>query len=95
MFDKNFIINRDINGHLCHNHTIKGSLQGKVLSVNVNGIKSVYKRTEFHLLVDTVKPMVVIGCESKISPDIRDSEVFPANYTVHRRDRTPQHHLNG
>ena len=38
-------------------------------------------------MVDSVKPDIIVGTESWLRPDIMNSEIFPSNYTVYRRDR--------
>ena len=38
-------------------------------------------------MVDSVKPDMVVGTESWLRTDILNSEIFPSNYTVFRRDR--------
>ena len=45
------------------------------------------KVPEFHYLIDSEKPDVVIGTESWLSPDISDIEIFPPWYTPFRADR--------
>ena len=40
-----------------------------------------------HCLVDTEKPDVNIRTESWLSPDIKDNEIFPTDYTSFRADR--------
>ena len=38
-------------------------------------------------MVDSVKPDIIVGTESWLRPDIMNSEIFPSNYTVYRRDK--------
>ena len=38
-------------------------------------------------MLDIEKPDVVIGTESWLSPDIKDNEVFPSDYTPYMADR--------
>ena len=38
-------------------------------------------------MVDSVKPDIIVGTESWLRPDIINSEIFPSNYKVYRRDR--------
>ena len=38
-------------------------------------------------MVDSVKPDIIVRTESWLRPDIMNSEIFPSNYTVYRRDR--------
>ena len=46
------------------------------------------KVQEFHILLDTENPDIVIGTESWLLPDIARSEVFPVGYQSFRADRT-------
>ena len=48
----------------------------------------VNKVADLHCLVETERPDVIIGTESWLSPDIKDSEIFPQGYTPYRADRT-------
>ena len=58
----------------------------RLLSVNVNEIKSTERVTKFHQLIDSVKPDVTIGCESKLDDSILATETFPVNYNDYRKD---------
>ena len=42
---------------------------------------------QFHAMVDSIKPDIIVGTESWLQPDIMKSEIFPSNYTVYRPDR--------
>jgi len=45
------------------------------------------KKTELEVMLISVQPDIVIATESwLITPDIHNSEIFPANYTVYRKD---------
>jgi hypothetical protein len=57
-----------------------------VLQVNCRSIYN--KALEFWNLVDTYNPDVVIGTESWLKEDISDAEVFRADFTIFRRDRS-------
>ncbi len=57
----------------------------RILNLNCQSIKN--KISEFHTLIDSVKPDIIFGTESWLNSDILDSEIFPGSYTVHRRDR--------
>ena len=48
---------------------------------------AVNKIDQFHAMVDSVKPDIIVGTESWLRPDIINSEIFPSNYKVYRRDR--------
>ena len=57
----------------------------KVLNINFKSV--VNKVQEFHCLLDTENPDIVIGTESWLLPDIASSEVFPEGYQSFRADR--------
>ena len=57
----------------------------KIMIINFQSIKN--KTAEFAHLVDASDPDIIIGTETWLRPDIRNSEVFPATYKVYRRDR--------
>ena len=48
---------------------------------------AVNKIDQFHAMVDSVKPDIIVGTESWLRPDTMNSEIFPSNYIVYRRDR--------
>jgi hypothetical protein len=51
--------------------------------------RSVYNKTiELWNLVDTYNPDVIIGTESWLKEDISNAEVFRADFTTYRRDRS-------
>jgi hypothetical protein len=57
-----------------------------VLQVNC---RSVYnKAVELWNLVDTYNPDVVIGTESWLKEDINNAEIFRADFTTFRKDRS-------
>ena len=63
--------------------------KGKSLVVLQVNYRSVYnKALEFWNLVDTYNPDVVIGTESRLKEDISGTEVFRADFTTFRRDRS-------
>lgn len=45
------------------------------------------KIAEVEVIIDKYKPDIIFGNESWLNSDILNSEVFPANYTVYRKDR--------
>ncbi len=59
----------------------------KIVNLNCQSLKN--KPELLQNLVDSVKPDVIIGTESWLTKDIKDSEVFPEGYrqTAVRRDR--------
>jgi len=63
--------------------------EGKSLVVLQVNCRSVYnKAIELWNLVDTYNPDVVIGTESWLKEDISNAEVFRADFTTFRRDRS-------
>ena len=51
--------------------------------------RSIYNKTlEFWNLVDTYNPDVVMGTESWLKEDISNAEIFRADFTTFRRDRS-------
>ena len=67
--------------------TKKAKPSSKLKILNINFQSVVNKVPEFHCLIDTEKPYVVIGTESWLSPDISDNGIFPFGYTQFRMDR--------
>jgi hypothetical protein len=64
-------------------------IKGKSLVVLLVNCRSIYnKALEFWNLVDTYNPDVVIGTESWLKEDIGNAEVFRADFTTFRRDRS-------
>lgn len=59
----------------------------KVMSINCNSIVSVGKRAEFQSLIQKHQPHVILGQESKLGPEHTNSEIFPKNYIIKRKDR--------
>ena len=57
------------------------------LSINVNSLKGPAKKALFSQLLLDHKPDLVFGCESKLSNEIADNEIFPPGFTVLRGDR--------
>jgi hypothetical protein len=63
--------------------------EGKSLVVLQVNCRSIYNKTlEFWNLVDTYNPDVVIGMESWLKEDISNAEIFTADFTTFRRDRS-------
>eukprot|EP00745_Piridium_sociabile_P041733 TRINITY_DN82982_c0_g1_i5.p1 TRINITY_DN82982_c0_g1~~TRINITY_DN82982_c0_g1_i5.p1 ORF type:complete len:1008 (+),score=211.04 TRINITY_DN82982_c0_g1_i5:126-3026(+) len=55
--------------------------------LNVNFHSAVGKRAEIFNLIESTKPDIIIGTETWMDSGIKDSEVFPDQYTLYRRDR--------
>lgn len=66
---------------------LKKQIPKKLKILNINFQSIVNKVQEFHCLIDTEKPDVVVGTESWLSPDIANSEIFPTGCTPFRADR--------
>ena len=58
-----------------------------VLQLNFNSLKSTTKVAELNLLITNHNPDVIIGCETKLDNTHATYSIFPADYTVFRRDR--------
>lgn len=56
-----------------------------VLNINFRGIRG--KVSDFLNLLFSLKPDIILGTESWLSAEIHNSEVFPNNYQVFRKDR--------
>ena len=55
-------------------------------SLTVNCQSLLVKKESFFNLLNTYNPDIIFGTESWLRPDILSSEVFPADYSVYRRD---------
>ena len=61
---------------------------GSLVVLQVN-CRSIYNKVfEFWNLINTYNPDVVIGTESYLRGDVENAEVFRADYTTFRRDRS-------
>ena len=61
----------------------------KCININVQGIKGLDKRAEFHAFVNHEKPDIIIGTESHLDESYTNSDIFPEGYrtNVVRKDR--------
>ena len=57
-----------------------------ILNINFQSIKS--KLCRLSNVIGGVKPDIIIGTETWLDKDIRDSEICPRGYVLHRKDRT-------
>ena len=57
----------------------------KIVNVNCRSIKN--KIAEFEHLSKTTDADIILGTESWLTDDIKNSEVFSNNYKIYRRDR--------
>jgi len=64
-----------------------------VLQINCRNVYN--KALEFWSLVDTYNPDDVIGTESWFKEDINSAEVFRADFTTFRRDRSKSDRVGG
>ena len=62
----------------------------RILIMNCQSIKN--KKPELQTIVHTAKPNIIFGCESWLSPDIANSEIFPDGYDAIRKDRVRDAH---
>ena len=63
------------------------------LVVNCRSVKN--KIADVEAIIDEYKPDIILGSESWLNSDILSSEIFPANYTVYRKDRNSKCHGGG
>ena len=61
-----------------------------ILNVNCQSIRA--KRESFHIMVNSLTPDIIIGTESWLSSNDLNSQIFPTQYTIERRDRTTSPH---
>ena len=55
--------------------------------ININFPSARGKYAEIIHLVDSLKPDIILGCETWLDKDISDNEVIPDIYTLYRKDR--------
>jgi hypothetical protein len=46
-------------------------------------------------VIDSIKPDIIIGTETWRDKDIKDSEICPKGYILHRKDRNSKNHRTG
>ena len=63
----------------------KGKL--KFMTINCQGLKGKQRQKFLATIIDTEKPDIIMGQESKLDQNYKDSEVFPTGYLVKRKDR--------
>ena len=56
-----------------------------ILIANFQGIRS--KVAGLSILIDAHKVDIISACETHLTPDIRNSELFSSDFTVYRKDR--------
>ena len=58
--------------------------------MNCRSIKN--KKAEINSLIDSAKPNNILGNESWLTPDIKNSEIFPDSFDAIRKDRVGDAH---
>ena len=53
--------------------------------MNCQSIKN--KKAELHTIIDSAKPDIILGIESWLTPEIKNSEIFPDSFDAVRKDR--------
>ena len=62
----------------------------RILVMNCQSIKN--KKAELHTIIDSAKPDIILGNESWLNPDIKNSENFPESFDAVRKDRASDAH---
>ena len=57
----------------------------RILNINFQSLKN--KLPLLINTIDTMKPDIIIGTETWLNPSIKDSEIFPQNFKIFRKDR--------
>ena len=81
--------NKNADAHHQTKNTRKPQRSLKVLVVNFQSIKN--KVPELTACLENHSPDVVIGTETWLYPSVLNSELFPEDYTVIRKDRNDKH----
>ena len=58
--------------------------------MNCRSIK--IKKAEIHTIIDSAKLDIILGNESWLTPDIKNSEIFPDSFDAIRKDRVGDGH---
>ena len=58
--------------------------------MNCQSVKN--KKAELHTIIDSAKPDIILGNESWLTPDIKNSEIFPDSFDAIRKDRVGNAH---
>ena len=45
------------------------------------------KQCRLSNVLESIKPDILIGTETWLDPNIKDSEIFPSGYRLHRKNR--------
>ena len=62
----------------------------RILIMNCQSIKN--KKAELHTIIDSAKPDIILGNESWLTPEIKNSEIFPNSFDAVRKDRASDAH---
>ena len=62
----------------------------RILIMNCQSIKN--KKAEIHTVIESAKPDIILGNESWLTPDIKNSEIFPDSFDAIRKDRASDAH---
>ena len=65
----------------------------RILIMNCQSINN--KRAELHTVIDSAKPDIILGNESWLTPDIKNSEIFPDSFDAIQKDRVGDSHGGG
>ena len=58
--------------------------------MNCQSIKN--KKAELHTIIDSAKPDIILANESWLTPEIKNSEIFPDSFDAVRKDRASDAH---
>ena len=62
----------------------------RILIMNCQSIKN--KKAELHTIIDSAKPDIILGNEFCLTPDIKNSEIFPESFDAVPKDRVSDAH---
>ena len=62
----------------------------RILIMNCQSINN--KKAEIHAVIDSAKPDIILGNESWLTPEIKNSEIFPDSFDAIRKDRVGDAH---
>ena len=62
----------------------------RILIMNCQSVKN--KKAELHTIIDSAKPDIILGNESWLTHDIKNSEIFPDSFDAIRKDRVDDAH---
>ena len=62
----------------------------RILIMNCQSVKN--KKAELHTIIDSAKPDIILGNESWLTPDIKNSEIFPDSFDAIRKNRVGDAH---